>query len=281
MKSNLENLQMCLNEPNKMLAILSTSYLKTVKTKVSELIGNDIALQKLGATFDPSSANTPLTYTLNNGVAEIDICGMIMKGTGLPKVFCDFFDICDLNYVDPLLIHAASNPEVTSVILNVNSPGGYLTGVQTTAALVKALAAVKETVVYSDTLNASAAYWISSQASSIVAAIDAELGSVGVFLTVDDWSQALSDAGVKVHLIKAGTYKAIGLSSQPLTTADKAYLQADVNQTWETFKATVTSNRNIAQGDMEGQTFIGGDAVNKGFSDGIGDVKEIMTALTK
>lgn len=230
---------------------------------------------------DMSNEDMPMGSNVKNGISIININGIIAKRLGVPQTILDLFGIVDLDNIDSQLIAARDNPEVTAIVLDVTSPGGFITGVQSTAELLADISKIKETAVYSDVLNASAAYFISSQANTILNSVDAEIGSIGVYTTIEDWSKAYEMMGVKVNLIKAGKWKAIGEPSQPLTDEQKAFLQEEVNNTWGTFKSYVTRSRNIKEEDLQGQTFSGLVAVEKNLSDGIANnIQEVISALS-
>lgn len=261
MKHNLQNVQFILSEANKLVSISNVARIASLRATVKEAVTTGLL---------PQSANPTQTKDIN-GIRFIRMNGVIMKDTGLSQDLCDLFGICDLLFVDQQIKAAMQDATITTVVLLVDSPGGYLTGVATTANLVAQLASVKETISYTTTLNASAAFWISSQANAVITSIDGEVGSVGVYMTIADWSAAYKQAGIKIELIKntAGKYKAIGVPSEPLTAEQRAYLQQEVDKTFADFKATVLSTRNIADESLQGQTFSGQEAMEKGFTDGI------------
>jgi ClpP class serine protease len=55
---------------------------------------------------------------------------------------------------------AMSDPSVKAVVFNVDSPGGSVDGVPELAAEIFAAASQKKTIAVSDTMAASAAYWL-------------------------------------------------------------------------------------------------------------------------
>jgi ClpP class serine protease len=77
------------------------------------------------------------------------------------------------------LAQAAANPDVAAIVLDVNSPGGTYAGTPETANAVRA-AAAKPVIAVVDTLCASAAYFIASQAGEVVVTPSGEVGSIGV-----------------------------------------------------------------------------------------------------
>lgn len=76
---------------------------------------------------------------------------------------------------------AAASRGADRIILRIDSPGGEVAGTAETAAMVRHIGATIPVVAYVDGLAASAAYWIASQASEIIASSDtAQVGSIGV-----------------------------------------------------------------------------------------------------
>jgi signal peptide peptidase SppA len=252
-------------------------YANALQTKLEKYLSEDMPM------FEPEEDEEEIPDPLKNmnGIGVIDINGIIMKRVGLPKTMLDFFGICDLDLIDTQLKALRNDPEVTSIVLNVSSPGGFISGVQSTAMLIDDITKEKEVVVFSDILNASAAYWLSSQASSILSTVDAEIGSIGVFVTYEDWSRAFEQAGVSVKVFKQGKYKAIGVPGIPLTEEQSTHIQSEVDSTYNTFTIAVTQKRKIDPSCMQGQTFNGLDAYNNNLTDGIvKDIDEIINVLS-
>jgi signal peptide peptidase SppA len=92
---------------------------------------------------------------------------------------------------------------------------------------------------------ASAAYWIGSAASEVVATPSAMVGSVGVVVVHMDESKALEMLGVKPTFITAGKYKAEGDPAQPLTDAARERLQEMVDQYYAAFVGGVARGRGV------------------------------------
>jgi ClpP class serine protease len=125
----------------------------------------------------------------------------------------------------------------------------------------------KPVYTFVDGMAASAAYWLAASSDRIYSSLSAELGGVGVYLPVLDQSKAFEARGMKMHVIKAGRYKAIGFPGTKLTEDQEFHLQESVNQVYSEFKDHVQSNRQIDADNLEGQTFSGRNTFDKGFSD--------------
>jgi ClpP class serine protease len=148
------------------------------------------------------------------------------------------------------------------------------------SAKIGAVGKVKDTVAWVDMLAASAGYYMASQCNKIIAAPSADLGSVGVYSIYTDESRALDKMGITVNAISAGAHKLDGASFQVMTPEVKARFQADVDYIYKEFKAAVTSKRDIADEDLQGQCFTGPDLITKGFVDSFAnDFGELMQTL--
>jgi ClpP class serine protease len=103
---------------------------------------------------------------------------------------------------------AAADPAVTAIVMDVDSPGGNAQGIPEAAARLRAVRGTKPLVAVASGMMASGAYWLASQADSIVASTSAEVGSIGAFMVHQDMSEAFAKEGVRNTIVKAGKYKA-------------------------------------------------------------------------
>jgi ClpP class serine protease len=117
--------------------------------------------------------------TVRNGVAVIDIVGPIFR-------YADFFTaMCGGATVESLaqdLQSALANSNVSAILLHIDSPGGQAAGIGELAGMIREGTTKKPIVAYVGSEGASAAYWLASAASEIVAAPSALLGSIGVVM---------------------------------------------------------------------------------------------------
>ena len=191
-------------------------------------------------------------------VAVVSIEGVIDKRVSSMDLDC--YGGCDLADVDDALSQAAA-PDIKSVLLYVNTPGGSVTGTPETAARVAALAKMKPVEAYVDVMACSAGYYIASQASRIVATPSAVLGSIGVYMAILDMSRALEMEGIAVQMIKAGKWKDSGSPYRALTDEERERMQVSVSRMHAQFKAAVKSKRpKVSDDTMEGQWMDGVEA---------------------
>ncbi len=181
---------------------------------------------------------------------------------------------------------AASDPNVAAIVIDVDSPGGTVTGTPETAAAVAAAAKVKPVIAVTETMAASAAYYIASQASEIVVAPSAEVGSIGVLAVHMDMSKMLEDFGVKATIIRSRPGKADANPYEPLTDEALAAIQASVNEADADFLKAVASGRkttvaNVRETFGQGRMVSAKEAVRLGMADRIATLPEVLSGLIR
>jgi len=169
----------------------------------------------------------------------------------------------------------AADDNIGAIVVDMDSPGGVVTGVKEAAdALFAARKAGKTTVVLVNPLSASAGYWIASQAGEVIGVPSCEVGSVGVFMLHLDYSQFLAEAGIKPTFIFSAPYKVEGNSFEPLSEETKAQWQIECDACYQDFLDAVARGREIDADKVrsafgEGRTKTADDAKRSGMIDRI------------
>lgn len=182
------------------------------------------------------------------------------------------------------LAAAANNPEVGSIVLDIDSPGGTVAGTAETGAAVAAAAQRKPVVAVANTLAASAAYWIASQASEVVMAPHAMAGSIGVIALHQNIGKALERFGVETTLIRSGPRKAEGHPFGPLDDTAREAVQARVDEAATAFIKAVATGRNLTPAEArkrfgDGHAMSSREAVETGLADRIATLDEVVAGL--
>ena len=175
----------------------------------------------------------------------------------------------------------AADESVSKIILHIDSPGGAVSGISDLASEIKAAASVKPVVAFIEDMGASAAYWIASQCTEVVANEGAFVGSLGTYGLIHDVSGAYERQGVKVHLISSGGIKGKGAEG---TVIDKEVL-ADQQRVVDTinalFKADVARGRNFSQKKIDslfdGRVHGASEALSIGLIDRVGSFDSILS----
>lgn len=138
---------------------------------------------------------------------------------------------------------AAADPDVAKIILSVDSPGGEVTGLPETAAVLAQVAKIKPVSAIVEGAAASAAYWLTSQASDITLTPSGEVGSVGVRMMHVDISKMLENEGYKVTELHSGDFKTEWSPYQPLSDAAQAHMQSRLETAHTEFIAAIDAGR--------------------------------------
>jgi signal peptide peptidase SppA len=180
---------------------------------------------------------------------------------------------------------AVNDPNIASIIIDVDSPGGTVPGCHEVAQELLALRGQKRTVAVANSLMASAAYWIGCCADEIVATPSARVGSIGVFSVHADLTEKLEKEGIKVTMFKFGENKAEGEPFAPMSDAAKARRQASVDEAGRWFVGDVAKARGIAPSEVrakygDGAVFGAKEALAAGMIDRVATMDETIARLT-
>ncbi len=178
------------------------------------------------------------------------------------------------------------NPDVSAIVLDVDSPGGQVSGVEELSTRIYEARGTKPIVAVANHTMASAAYWIGTAADEVVVTPSAEVGSIGVFAMHEDVSAALEKDGIKVSLISEGKYKTEGNPYEPLSEESKEAIQARVAEYYDRFVKAVARNRGVKAADVrsgfgEGRVVGARQAVSLGMADRIATLEDTIARLQR
>lgn len=138
---------------------------------------------------------------------------------------------------------AANDSGVGTILLDIDSPGGEVSGTPELAAQIASIE--KPVVAHANSMAASAAYWIASAADELVVTPSGEVGSIGVVMLHEDDSKHMAEEhGVVQTVISAGEFKAELWG--PLSDEAKAALQQRANAIYGDFIAGVAKGRGVS-----------------------------------
>lgn len=197
-------------------------------------------------------------------------------------------NICDggtsTQAISAALADAMADDTVAQVLLDIDSPGGSVYGVQEVATEIAA--AKKPVIAVANSLAASAAYWIGCAATEFYVTPGGEVGSIGVWQAHQDWSAALDKAGVKTELISAGKFKVEGNPYQPLDEEARAFMQGRVDDYYAAFTKGVAKGRkvpidSVRQGMGQGRVLGADQALSEKMVDGIATFDDVVGRMQK
>ncbi len=242
----------------------------------------DARMNNPSASFDvvvgKSGNRASDNYEIKDGVAVIPVYGVLEKRANL---FMRMSGGTSTQLLKRDIQSALNDPSVESILLDVDSPGGSVDGTKAVADFIAQNRSRKPILAFANGMMASAAYWIGSAASEVMAEDTAMVGSIGVALTHVDRSEYDQKLGIKRTQIFAGKYKRIASDEKPLSEEGQAYLQSIVDTYYELFVDSVSRNRgtdldSVLNTMADGREFIGRQALDAGLVDSIGDFDQAL-----
>ncbi len=201
----------------------------------------------------PEPSSNPL-LSVEDGVGIIRIHGPLMRDPDLISSL--LFGATDMNQVAEAIQEAVAQDAVKSILLDIDSPGGTVSGTPELAQAVADAAKLKSIHAFSAGQMCSAAYWIASQCDAVYATPSARVGSIGVMLPFIDSAEKFRSQGLKVEVFAAGKFKGMGTPGVSLSEEQRALIQSDLEEVAADFKTAVLARgRKIPDTAMEGQSF--------------------------
>jgi signal peptide peptidase SppA len=180
------------------------------------------------------------------------------------------------------LHEAIASEDVSAVVMEIDSPGGSVPGAMELAAEIRSLrGGSKPIVAHVNSMAASAAYWIASQADEIVVTPSGRAGSIGVYTVHEEVSAALEKAGVKRTYISSTPEKVEGNETEALAKETLEYIQARVNESYQQFVAEVAEGRGTTTETVladfgKGRVFGAKELLKRGMADSIATLDQTL-----
>jgi protease-4 len=180
------------------------------------------------------------------------------------------------------LKEATEDKDIKAIVLRVSSPGGSDTASEQILSAVKAAkAAGKPVVVSMGVYAASGGYWISSQASSIVAEPTTLTGSIGVYGGKMALGDALGRFGVDMRQLSVGgDYAGAMGSGEGFTPGQRAAFSGWMDEIYGGFITRVSEGRKLSPDRVReiarGRVWTGVQAKQLGLVDELGGIEEAV-----
>ena len=177
-----------------------------------------------------------------------------------------------------------ADDNVHSILLDVDSPGGYSEQIPEMAAEIFDARGTKPIYALANAHANSAAYYIASQADKMFATPSGQLGSIGTYTVHTDASKKHEMEGIKNTVISAGRFKAVGV--EPLTAEGRQYMQNHVDSINNDFVDDVARGRGVESDVVRRNYGEGGivtprQALESGMIDGIATFDEVVQSMTQ
>lgn len=222
--------------------------------------------ENLCAAYGLNRSTADKPFAFSGGLAIIPIHGTLINRYG--GYYYGY--ITGYNFIRSQFNAAVSDPDVTTIIFDVNSNGGEAAGCFELSDEIYAARGSKQIISVVDSNCYSAAYALASAADKMSVTPSGGAGSIGVISMHVDISAMLDNIGVKITTIKSGDHKADGSPYEPMADDVKKDWQNRVDGLRGEFVSLVARNRDLAEKvvyDTEARCYNASEALNLGLID--------------
>lgn len=215
-----------------------------------------------GAKLEPAGRLMPVI----NGVAHVAVRGETVAENGIGPMS----GFTGYDGIVASVQSADADPSVRGILLDIDSPGGEVSGMMEAAQILMARRGTKPMRALIRGVGASAAYAIACCADEVTLHDLGIAGSIGCISMHADFSGALEQDGIKVTMFASGSHKADGNPYEPLPADVIERVQGMVNTSAARFIAHVAQARGLKANDvsaMQAQIYMGEAGVSAGLAD--------------
>lgn len=238
---------------------------------ILSVVGQRIGMADVPAMpmMDMAAFQRPPMATAPEGIAVIPIHGSLVKRSlGMEAAS----GLTSYGEIAAMLDAALADPQVSGILLDIDSPGGEASGSFELARRVREVAALKPVWAVANDAAYSAAYAIAASAQRLFVTETGGVGSIGVIALHVDQSVKDAKDGYHYTAITAGAHKNDYSPHEPLSDAAKTELQGEVDRLYAIFTEHVAAMRGLDTETVratEAGLFFGSNAVAQGLADGV------------
>jgi len=184
-----------------------------------------------------------------------------------------------------MLIGMGKNPNIGSVVMMLDTPGGEARAADTMSSTIQNFK--KPILSYVDGMCASLGVWFSSNSDEVYLGNELnQIGSVGSYCTLMDFSGYLESMGIKMTEIYAPQSTEKNKGYRDALAGDTSAIEADLKIHVDAFIKSVANSAGTSRGDVakantgtwsNGKMFYAKDAVKAGLADGIKSFDQVAS----
>lgn len=203
------------------------------------------------------------THRIN--VGSLSITGQVMESGSFVKHLHEFI----------------KDDSVKGILIKIDSGGGAAGSGQ--ALYEEIYRCKKPVVVYVENMCGSTAYYAAIAADHIIATGTSIVGSVGALISAPNVKGLLDSIHVQINDIHSGDFKTVGSSTNEFTDADRAYLKAITDDSYDQFIHDVAQCRDLDLAKhfewANGRMFTGRQACAIGLIDEVGSYSDALKKM--
>jgi protease-4 len=182
------------------------------------------------------------------------------------------------------LHRALEDDKVKAIVFRVDSPGGAGLGCDYVRREIEKAREKKPVIVSMSDVAASGGYWVSMDATAIVAQPSTATGSIGIYSVIPDFSGLYEKIGLNDETFKQGAHADVLLLARRFTDDEAKAYDADLFHSYTRFVELAAKGRHVSVEEMtetaQGRTWYGSEALGKKLVDQLGGFP-VAIALAK
>lgn len=214
-------------------------------------------------------------FAISRGVAVVPVKGLLTPNMFILERWLGWATYQGL---EDTMSELVPNEEVSAIVLEFDTPGGMVLGIEAASAAISAAAKIKPVHAFVNPLCASAGYWLACSSSDIVAAPGSLVGSIGTMRSADSPVKP-GNSGFQYFDFRSSHAQA--KNPDPATEEGKAEIKACLDIAEAKFHATIATGRNIPANELAvrlsatddekdgGRAFEVGEAQSRGLIDAV------------
>jgi len=204
-------------------------------------------------------------FSSKEGVGVVELKGLIVSSENTLKHLTEF----------------RNNPNIKSIVLRIESPGGAVGASQEIYQEVKRTSAVKPVIASMGSMGTSGGYYAALGANTIIANPGTVTGSIGVIVKFPNLEGLYEKIGYKREVIKSGPLKDVGASNRPMSDKERKLMQDLIDNLYSQFVKDVAAARSMPEETVkelaDGRVYSGEQALEIKLIDSLGNFTDAIT----
>ncbi len=203
-------------------------------------------------------------FSSKEGVGIVELKGLIVSSEQTLKHLTEF----------------RHDPNVKSIVLRIDSPGGSVGASQEIYKEVMRTNEVKPVIASMGSMGASGGYYAALGAENIIANPGTMTGSIGVIVKFPNLEGFFEKIGYRSEVIKSGPLKDVGASNRPMSEEERKLMQDLIDNVYGQFVRDIAAARgmeeDIIQELADGRVYTGEQALEVGLIDSLGNFADAI-----
>ena len=204
-------------------------------------------------------------FSSKEGVGIVELKGLIVSSEQTLKHLTEF----------------RHDPNVKSVVLRIDSPGGSVGASQEIYKEVMRTNEVKPVIASMGSMGASGGYYAALGAENIIANPGTMTGSIGVIVKFPNLEGLFEKIGYRSEVIKSGPLKDVGASNRPMSEEERKLMQDLIDNVYGQFVRDIAAARDMEEDIIrelaDGRIYTGEQALEVGLIDSLGNFTDAIT----